>query len=155
MSPSVSSACQESCNACAPPRERICEGEPELVAGSGSAESVTVTLYEGTAVACAVCAFVLLMGLKLFPVYSQFFNIKSVFKGMAASEEVRSGTVAEIRKSFDRRATIGYVEDITADDLEITKEGGETIVSAAWQKKIPLFTGYTLLVDLSVSTADK
>ena len=103
----------------------------------------------------AVCAFVLLMGLKLFPVYSQFFNIKSVFKGMAASEEVRSGTVAEIRKSFDRRATIGYVEDITADDLEITKEGGETIVSAAWQKKIPLFTGYTLLVDLSVSTADK
>ena len=103
----------------------------------------------------AVCAFVLLMGLKLFPVYSQFFNIKSVFKGMAASEEVRSGTVTEIRKSFDRRATIGYVEDITADDLEITKEGGETIVSAAWQKKIPLFTGYTLLVDLSVSTADK
>ena len=103
----------------------------------------------------AVCAFVLLMGLKLFPVYSQYFNIKSVFKGMAASEEVRSGTVAEIRKSFDRRATIGYVEDITADDLEITKEGGETIVTAAWQKKIPLFTGYTLVVDLNVSTADK
>jgi hypothetical protein len=74
---------------------------------------------------------------------------------MAASEEVRSGTVAEIRKSFDRRATIGYVEDITADDLEITKEGGETVVTAAWQKKIPLFTGYTLLVDLNVSTADK
>lgn len=103
----------------------------------------------------AVCAFVLLMGMKLFPVYSQYFNIKSVFKGMAASEEVRSGTVAEIRKSFDRRATIGYVEDITNEDLEITKDGGETIVSAAWQKKIPLFTGYTLLVDLSVSTADK
>ena len=103
----------------------------------------------------AVCAVVLLLGLKLFPVYSQYFNIKSVFKGMAASEEVRSGTVAEIHKSFDRRATIGYVEDITADDLEITKEGGETVVTAAWQKKIPLFTGYTLLVDLSVSTADK
>ena len=103
----------------------------------------------------AVCAVVLLLGLKLFPVYSQYFNIKSMFKGMAASEEVRSGTVAEIRKSFDRRATIGYVEDITADDLEITKEGGETVVTAAWQKKIPLLTGYTLLVDLSVSTADK
>ena len=103
----------------------------------------------------AVCAVVLLLGLKLFPVYSQYFNIKSVFKGMATSEEVRSGTVAEIRKSFDRRATIGYVEDISADDLEITKEGGETVVTAAWQKKIPLFTGYTLLVDLSVSTADK
>ena len=103
----------------------------------------------------AVCAVVLMLGLKLFPVYSQLFNVKSVFKAMAASEEVKTGTVADIRKSFEKRATIGYVEVITKEDLEITKEGGETVVSAAWQEKIPLFTGYTLLVDLSVSTADK
>lgn len=103
----------------------------------------------------AVCAVVVLLGLKLFPVYSQFFNVKTIIKAMATSEEVRSGTVAEIRKSFDRRATIGYVEVITADDLEITKEGGETVVTAAWQQKIPLFTGYTLVIDLSTSTADK
>jgi len=103
----------------------------------------------------AVCAVVLMLGLKLFPVYSQLFNVRTVFKAMATSEEVRSGTVAEIRKSFDRRATIGYVEVISAEDLEITKDGGETVVSAAWQQKIPLFTGYTLVIDLSVSTADK
>lgn len=103
----------------------------------------------------AVCAVVLMLGLKLFPVYSQLFNVKSVFKAMATSEEVKTGTVADIRKSFEKRATIGYVEVITKEDLEITKEGGETVVTAAWQEKIPLFTGYTLLVDLSVSTADK
>jgi hypothetical protein len=103
----------------------------------------------------AVCAVVVLLGLKLFPVYSQLFNVKSVIKAMANSEEVRSGTVADIRKSFDRRATIGYVEVITNEDLEITKEGGETIVTAAWQQKVPLFTGYTLVIDMSVSTADK
>ena len=103
----------------------------------------------------AVCAVVLMLGLKLFPVYSQFFNVKSVIKAMANSEEVRTGTVADIRKSFYRRATIGYVEVITADDLEITKEGGETVVIAAWQQKVPLFNGYTLLIDLSASTADK
>ncbi len=102
-----------------------------------------------------VCALVLMLGLKLFPVYSQYFNIKSVFRAMAKSEEVRTGTVADIRKSFERRATIGYVEVITKEDLEITKEGGETVVSVAWQEKIPLFTGYTLVVDLSASTADK
>ena len=103
----------------------------------------------------AVCAMVLFLGLKLFPVYSQLFNVKTVIKAMANSEEVRTGTVADIRKSFDRRATIGYVEVITSEDLEITKEGGETIVVAAWQQKIPLFTGYTLVIDLSASTADK
>ncbi len=103
----------------------------------------------------AVGAAVLFLGLKLFPVYSQLFNVRSVISNMAKSEEVRSGTVAEIRKSFDRRATIAYVEVITSEDLEITKEGGETVVIAAWQQRIPLFTGYTLLIDLSASTADK
>ena len=103
----------------------------------------------------AVCAVVLMLGLKLFPVYSQLFNVKTVMKALANSEEVKSGTVSDIRKSFDRRATIGYVEVITSEDLEITKEGGETIVTATWQQKLPLFTGYTLVIDLSVSTADK
>jgi len=103
----------------------------------------------------AVLAFVLLMGLKLFPVYSQFFAVKGVISAMANSEEVKSGTVSEIRRSFDRRASIAYIEIITGDDLEITKENGETLVTAAWQAKVPLFTGYTLYVDLSTSTAEK
>ena len=101
----------------------------------------------------AVCGVVVLLGLKLFPVYSQYFNVRGVISSMATSEEVRSGTVAEIRKSFDPRATIAYVEVISGDDLEITKEAGETVVTAAWQQKVPLFTGYTLLIELSASTA--
>ena len=52
----------------------------------------------------AVCAVVLMLGLKLFPVYSQLFNVKTVMKALANSEEVKSGTVSDIRKSFDRRA---------------------------------------------------
>ncbi len=103
----------------------------------------------------AVSAVVVLLGLKLFPVYSQYFNVRSVISAMANSEEVKSGTVAEIRNSFGRRASIAYIEVITGDDLEITKEGGETVVVAAWQQRVPLFTGYTLLIDLSASTADK
>ena len=103
----------------------------------------------------AVCGGVALLGMKLFPVYSQFYNVKSVIGSMANSEEVKSGTVAEIRKSFDRRASIAYIEVISGDDLEVTKEAGETVVTATWQARVPLFTGYTLLVDLSASTADK
>lgn len=103
----------------------------------------------------AVCGEVLFLVLKLFPVYSQYFNVKTVIAGMANSEEVRSGTVNEIRRSFERRASIAYVDIITAEDLEITKEGGETVVTAAWQQKVPLFSGYALLIDLSATTANK
>ncbi|MCY7389134.1 MAG: DUF4845 domain-containing protein [Burkholderiales bacterium] len=102
----------------------------------------------------AVAAVILLLGLKLVPVYLELFSVKKVMAAMAQGEEVRSGTVTDIRKSFDRRAVIDNIQAVTAADLEITKDGGETVVVATWQHKVALFTGYTLLVDFSVSTKD-
>lgn len=103
----------------------------------------------------AVCAMIVLLGLKLVPAYIDYFTVKKILASMSTGEEVRTGTVSDIRKSFDRRATIDYQSSVTQEDLEISKEGGETVVTAAWTKRIPLFTGYTLLVDFSASTADK
>ena len=102
----------------------------------------------------AVAAVVLLLGLKLVPVYLEFFSVKKVISTMGKSEEAKTGTVAEIRKSFSRRAVIDNIQAVTGDDLEVTKEGGETIIVAAWQHRVALFTGYTLLVDFSVSSKD-
>ncbi len=103
----------------------------------------------------AVGAGIALLALKVIPAYLDYFTVKKIFASMATSEEVRSGTVQDIRKSFERRATIDYQKSVTPDDLEITKEGNETVVSAVWQAKLPLFTSWTLLIDFSVSTADK
>ena len=102
----------------------------------------------------AVAAVVLLLGLKLVPVYLELFSVKKVIAAIAKGEELKSGTVSEIRKSFNRRAAIDNIQALAGDDLEITKEAGETVVIATWQHKVALFTGYTLLVDFSVSSKD-
>ena len=102
----------------------------------------------------AVAAVVLLLGLKLVPVYLELFSVKKVISAIAKGEELKSGTVSEIRKSFNRRAAIDNIQALAGDDLEITKEAGETVVIATWQHKVALFTGYTLLVDFSVSSKD-
>ena len=102
----------------------------------------------------AVVGFVLLMGMKLVPVYLEYFSIKRVIGAMAQSEEVKTGTVSDIRRSFDRRAVIDNIQVVNSADLEITKDAGETVVVATWQHKVPLFTGYTLMVDFSVSSKD-
>ena len=44
---------------------------------------------------------------------------------------------------------------LKSDDLEISKEGGETVISATWEQRVPLFKGFTLLVEFSVNSADK
>jgi hypothetical protein len=110
---------------------------------------ITLLLY------CAVGGVVVLGFLKILPHYIEYFSIKKVIAAMAAGEEVKTGTVAEIRASFDRRAVIDNIVAIKGVDLEIAKENNDTVVSAAWQTRIALFTGYTLLIDFAVSTADK
>jgi hypothetical protein len=98
---------------------------------------------------------IVLLGLKVVPAYTDYFLIKKIVAAMASSDEVRGGTVADIRKSFDRRVAADYTETLKGEDLDITKEGNETVVSATWQKKIPLFTNHTLVIDFSTSTAKK
>lgn len=109
---------------------------------------VTLCLY------FIVGAFILLGGLKLMPYYLEYYSVKKVIASMATSEEVKSGTVADIRQNFDRRAVIDNIAAVKGVDLEITKENNETVVTAAWQPQIQLMPGYTLLIDFSVSTAN-
>jgi hypothetical protein len=110
---------------------------------------VTLVLY------FVVGAVVVLGFLKIVPHYIEYFAIKKVIAAMKSSEEIKTATVAELRNSFDRRANIDNVTSVKGVDLEITKENNETVISLAWTQRIPLFTGYTLLIDFSTSTTDK
>jgi hypothetical protein len=101
-----------------------------------------------------VAGVIVLAGLKLMPHYIEYFSVKKVIASMAASEEVKSGTVAEIRAVFDRRRLIDNIQVLKGPDLEIIKEQNETIVNAAWQAQVALFPGHTLLIDFAVSTAN-
>lgn len=108
---------------------------------------ITLCLY------FVVAGVILLGGLKMLPHYLEYFSIKKVIAAMASSEEVKTGTVAEIRASFDRRAVIDNIAAVKGLDLEISKENNETVVSAVWQPRIVLFPGHTLLIDFEASTA--
>jgi hypothetical protein len=62
------------------------------------------------------------------------------------------GTVAEIRTAFERRADIDDIDVIGPKDLEITKEGNEVVVSAAYSKRIPLFANVNVVIDFAASS---
>ena len=62
-------------------------------------------------------------------------------------------TVKEIRNAFDRRNTIEGVQAVRGEDLEITKEGGEAVVTATWSTKVPIIANFSACLDFSVTTA--
>jgi len=100
----------------------------------------------------ALLGFVGVMLAKMLPSYIDYFNVKKIFAGMEQAGETK-GTVREIRQAFDRRNAIEDVKAIRADDIEITKEGGETILTASWSARVPLVYNINACVDFLVTTA--
>jgi hypothetical protein len=90
--------------------------------------------------------------MKIGPAYLDYSTAKKAIVAVAASEG-RSGSVSDIRKAFERRADIDNITVVTPADLEISKDGGDLVISFAYVQKIPLFANVSLLIDFSASTA--
>lgn len=99
-----------------------------------------------------VLAIAAVGAMKIGPAYSEFITAKKAMFAVAAGE-ARGGSVAEVRKAFDRRTAIDNITAVTPDDLDITKDGNEIVISFAYAKKVPLFANVSLCIDFAASTA--
>ncbi|NJN40618.1 MAG: DUF4845 domain-containing protein [Gammaproteobacteria bacterium] len=96
--------------------------------------------------------FAALIGMRVTPAYLEYFAIKKAIASMTQSGELRGGTVADVRKAFDRHQAIDDFTAIGPQDLEITKDGGELVISFAYEKRVPLFYNISLIIDFAGSS---
>jgi hypothetical protein len=99
-----------------------------------------------------IVALVAVGAMKIAPAYVDFLTAKKDMIAVAGAEG-RRGTVADIRKAFDRHADIDSITVVKGADLDISKDSGEVVISFAYTKKIPLFANVSLLIDFSASTS--
>jgi hypothetical protein len=97
-----------------------------------------------------VAALVLLgsVGLKTFPYYIEFNAVKTAIKKLG-TENLGEMTRKDVVEKFDRQASATYIETIKGNDLRF--EGG--VVTAEYQKVIPLFFNISILLDFKTSSS--
>jgi hypothetical protein len=100
----------------------------------------------GLVIVLIILGLVAAVGLKLIPSYIEYFKAKGAIEAIG-NDRSKSGSVAEIRKAFDARANIDDITAVKAQDLEITKEGGDVVISFSYRKEIPLAGNVGLYVD--------
>jgi hypothetical protein len=93
------------------------------------------------------------MALVVIKVTPAFFEYRAVKNSIVkAKAEAGSGSVREIQQAFDRNAGINDVTAIAGRDLVITRDGGDTEISFAYEKRIPLAGNVSLLFDFAGTT---
>ena len=97
-----------------------------------------------------ILIFVLLLGMKTLPPWLEFFTAKKFISQIA--QEQRGGTILDIRKAWQLKTAIEDVPSVSDKDLEITKEGGEVVISFAYRKEVPLFANVGVYMDFAASS---
>src|SRR5512142_692286 len=76
--------------------------------------------------------FVAILGMKLVPAYIHSAQIAEIFRTVAADPAMRDASIRDIKESYSKRADINYITDITADDIEVSKDDGRLTLSASY-----------------------
>ena len=97
----------------------------------------------------AILGAVGVFALKVFPTFLEYRSIK----GGIAAAKTAGGTVREMQQSFDKNADINMVDAITGKDLIFSKDTGETEISFAYEKRIPIAGNVSLLIEYAGTTA--
>lgn len=97
----------------------------------------------------AIIGVVAVFGMRVFPTFLEYRAIKSGI----VSAKAAGGTNVQMQESFNKNANMNAVEAISGTDLVISKETGETEISFAYEKRIPVAGNVTLLIDYSGTTA--
>ena len=101
----------------------------------------------------AVLAVFALLGMKAVPPWIEYANVLKAIRATAADGSLKEASVAQVRTSYGKRAEIDNVQSVRPEDLDITKEGGELVISFAYTSKVPLFKNTSLVFDFEGSSA--
>ena len=106
----------------------------------------------GLLVGAAVFIVVAMVGMKMGPSYLEFASIKKAV--VAIGQEKPNATVVEVRKAFDARATIDAITTVAGKDLEVTKDGGELLITATYRKEVPLVANVGVYIDFRAASKE-
>ena len=107
--------------------------------------------FVGFILSAAGLIFVAILGMKLVPPYIHSAQIAQIFRTMASDPAMQGASISEIKSSYDKRANIDYITDITSEDIDINKDNGRLKISASYSVKIPVAANITLLLDFNPS----
>lgn len=102
----------------------------------------------GLILVLAVIGVIAVFALKLLPTWFEYSAVKDAI--VRAKEA--GGTPREIQVAFDKNAGMNNVTAISGRDLTITRDGGETQVSFAYEKRVPLVGNVSLVIDYAGTT---
>lgn len=98
----------------------------------------------GFVIVLAVVGLFAYVGMKLFPMYSEFYSVKSALKGLSNEPGIANTDPRKIQDLFFRRLYISYAENVKAENVKIKR------VDNGWQMDVSYEVRKPVIANLDV-----
>jgi len=113
-------------------------------------QGITLT---GVIVGGLLLVLLVIGGMRILPDVIDYFTILKDAKATANDPNLRTASLPEVRRAFDKRIEIDNVTSISGSDLDISKDGNGIVLAFAYTKKIPLAAHVSLVIDFEGNTS--
>lgn len=97
-----------------------------------------------------ILALVALVLIKVAPTAIEHYKVRKAIQSVVQNAGPNA-TVPELRGAYTKYVEIDHITDVSPSDLDISKDGGQIVISVAYEKKIALFGPVSLLIDYQAS----
>ena len=98
----------------------------------------------GFLVVLAVVGFAAFIGMKLFPMYQEYYSVRTAMKGLAGEPGVADMDPSKIQDLFFRRLYISYSENVKKENVKIKR------VDNGWQMDVSYEVRKPVIANLDV-----
>jgi Tfp pilus assembly protein PilE len=91
-------------------------------------------------IVAAVVGFFLFIAMKLFPMYQEFFAVKSAMKSLASEAGIAGEQPAQIKEKFFKRLYISYSNNVKPEHVKIENKGSGQgqVMYVNYEVRVPL-----------------
>ena len=97
----------------------------------------------------ALIAFFVLLGLKIGPIYLNHSKVASALAEIEKTPDIEEQSEAEIRGSLNKRFDINYVDDVTQDDIKVTRHNDYLKVAIEYEVVTKIAGNLSVLVEFN------
>ncbi|MGO4220842.1 DUF4845 domain-containing protein [Lysobacter sp. TAF61] len=92
----------------------------------------------GFVLVLAVAGVFIYMGMKLIPMYSEFFAVKEALSQLSKESGISQQDPASIKAAFFKRLDISYAESVKPEDVKIARKDAGYTMAVEYEVRRPL-----------------
>jgi len=103
----------------------------------------------GWMLSLAIVGFLALFGLRLAPLYIDYFSLRDMIDDISKEASSSGMTQGQIWRSLGKRLDMNYIDYITQEHLKLKRHGKKTDIALKYEAKSPFIGNIHLVVDFS------